>query len=458
MQGLGGDRGEHIRSHIGGALSEMDQQISGMRSVPGKLRQQREVLSRGMEAASDIGPTGMDASVARIKEAAMLPVRAQRKVTQRGGAEMQSPLAGKYYPERHNVGKEIGEQTFGKGSEGAFRSMLATPTLSARTPPQVEIAGGAGLAAVMRDSSEIGINLGHHSARYLNQELRGSRGSPEIPEGPHSLAQLAATHPQAAALLLQHGATQSGLVVPKANAEKMSAGKQARDLALGTDAKVSIPRGLEEPTAAFISSLGNTGFPKGGRAMARFLGDPSDYGRGEFHKIPSYTWNIHQAGSDVMQQGTHHFLGALTHGNDWFAAHPDAEHHIRRAMDHPAWHDPTSTQDVWAGRLASGLHPHVAMALGEATNPENIMGFNGLKGLRKAPGHALGKASDLGYLYQEEAHRRAGQALSVRLPGGGKAHAPGSVVQSLAWYGVQAQAFPEQVRGGSRAQRTLTPT
>ena len=459
-EGLGAGGGEAIRQHIASAAEEMGASMAGMKSVPGKLRQQHEVLTRGLAAASDIGETGMDASIARIKAAAMLPIQAQRKITQRGG-DLEAPSAGDYYAQRHNIGKTIGEHTFGAGTEGAARSMLAVPTLSSRTPPQIEVAGGAGLSAIMKGMGEIGVTLGPHSARYLNEEMRGRNKNVEIPEGPQSLGSIARVDPQAAALLLQHGASQHDIVNSKqTNPEKLSKGKQARDAAMQSDARISLPPGLHEPTGAFISSLGVTGFSKGGRSIARFLGAPSDYGGSDFHKIPSYTWNIHQAGSDVMQKGTHHYLGALTHGDRWFQAHPDAETHIRNAMAHPAWSDPTSTQDVWAGRLASGLHPHVAMALGENTNPENMMAFAGLSGVKKAKGHPLGKTSDLGYLYQEEAHRRAGAALSVKLPSGGRATAPGHVVQSLAWFGVQGQAFPEMLKGsrGQPAARTFTPS
>lgn len=452
--GAGGENAQAVHAAVTGDLEKLTKKMAGMKSIPGKLQQQHEVLTRGAEHLADIGPTGMDESVKSIRNAAMLPIKAARAVTRRGGPA-EAPLAGEYYTARHNVGRIIGEHTFGKGSEGAERTMLASPTLSARTPPQKEVMGGAGLAATMRDAEEIGVSLGPTAISYINERLRGTSNYNPLEEGTHSLAHVAREHPQAAALLLQHGAAQAGLVVPKPQKEeKLSASKIDRDQSLAVDARLHIPRGSEGPVAALVSSAGNVGFPKIGRAIQRFNADPNDFGESDFHKINSYGWNIHAARHPEIQHGVYHTLGAITHGDRWFAEHPDAEHHIRKAMAHPAWHDPTSTQDVWAARLGSGLPVHVAQALGERTNPEHIMAFGGLGGIRRTQ-RGLGNAADLGYLYDEEAHRKAAWSLSAQLPGGGRVHMPAPVVQSLSWFGVQALADPESVRSG---EKTLTPS
>ena len=258
-------------------------------------------------------------------------------------------------------------------------------------------------------------------------------------------------------MLLQHGAVQSGIVVPTGKDEPTAA-KIAQQQALSGrgGAKIHIPGLLEAPAGAFVSGYGITGHPKGGRALERFHADPGEFGGFDYHKIPSYTWNIHNAAQTAMANGTHHFLGALAHGDKWFAMHPGAEGHIRRAMAHPAWNDPTSTIDVWSGRAASGLPYHVSRALGERTNPEDIMGYLGMGShkFKRQPG-GLGKASDIGYLYGEEAHRQAGAGMRVKLPSGGHAAMPGHVAQSLSWYGIQALEYPGKIKSG---EKTLVPS
>jgi hypothetical protein len=310
------------------------------------------------------------------------------------------------------------------------------------------------MGAILRGGEDIRFNLDERAAHFLSTQLKGATSLPPIEHGRTNMRKLVQTHPDAATLLLQHGATKSGIIIPKGKPERMSASKRARDEALSGGAHIEIPDELAEPTRAFLGSLGVSGYPKGARAMSRFYSDPNDFGGFDFHKIPSYTWNIDEAGSSAIAKGTHHFLGALAHGDRWFAAHPDAESHIRRAMSHPAWSDPTSTIDAWAARTSSGLPFGVANALGEGVNPEEIMKTANMAVTKRGGGFALGNRQDVGYLYDEEAHRQAGQSMKVRLPGGGHASAPAPTTQSLSWFGVQGEAYPEQVRSG---EKTLVP-
>jgi hypothetical protein len=462
MESLGGENEPMVRAHVAGELHQAESDISALqkagKQVPSTLHHRRAILQEGHEQAqAGIPATGMEASVARIRETAMMPIKAQRAITRRGG-DMQAPVAGEFYPGRHDIGKAIGDLSFGKDTEKSYRMQIASPVLSARTSPQIEVRAAAGMAAVMRGAPEIGVTLGHQAARYLSEGMRGSQNRPPVEAGKYSLEDLAKHRPDAAALVLQHGAVSQGLVDSKLDIEEASASKQEQMQALGgrSGSRLHLPPGLEMPTAAFVSGLGNVGWPKGGRAIERFHTDPSEFGDFAQHKIPSYTWNISQAGQ--LAEGTHHFLGALTHGDKWFAAHPEAEEHIRKASAHPAWHDPTSTIDVWSGRIASGLPYHVSRALDENTNPENIMKFAGVKGLsgvKRESGRAIGKASDLGYLYGEEAHRQAGAAMSVKLPGGGRVAMPGHIAQSLSWFGGQSQEYAADIKSGAK---TLTPT
>jgi hypothetical protein len=455
--GGGGSNAGKVRQTIATNLTTASGEIrdleSAGKSVPAKKYRQLAVLKKGHEEAQSLPATGMEASVKTIKDTAMMPVKAVRAHAKETG-EMLGVSAGEFYPERSRIGEAIGSKVFGKGSEESYRLQVASPTLSARMAPQKEVAAAAGMASVIKGGGEIGIDIGHTAARYLSHEFRGAGGRPPVEAGSYSFDEIARSHPHVASMLLQHGANASGLVVPTGKQEQTEAKKaQVQALSGQSGARVHIPDLLEAPTAAFVSGYGITGHPKGARALARFHSDPESFGGFDFHKIPSYTWNINNAQS--ISKGTHHFLGALAHGDRWFAAHPDAEDHIRRASAHPAWNDPTSTIDVWSGRAASGLPYHVARSLGEVTNPEDIMGFAGAGKHRfsRQPG-GLGKASDLGYLYGEEAHRRAGAAMSVRLPGGGRVAMPGHIAQSLSWYGVQAQEYPGKIKSG---EKTLVP-
>jgi len=442
-------RGPEFAAGMHAELEQHRSEVEGLKgrgqSVPSKKYKRMDVLRKGIEESSSIPETGMAASVGRIKETAMAPVRAVRAHAKKTG-EMVAPMAGEFYPTRAKIGKGIAEATFGAGSEEALRHTLASPALSARMGPQKEVEAAAGMATVLHRGKDIGIHVEPHVANALGIEA-----------GRTHFGRLAATHPQAAALLLQHGVRSSGLIVGKGEEgrpQQESVSARSRREMLESGAKVNIPEHLEEPAKAFVSGYGITGFPKGGRALAQFHADPGAFGGQEYHKIPSYTWNILHGAE--LAEGTHHFLGALAHGDQWFAKHPQAEGKIRKAAASPHWNDPTTTVDVWSGRAAAGLPYHVARGLGEATNPENIMGMAGLKGLSKPRGSPVGGAGapTLGYLWGEEAHRRAGAGMHVRLPGGGRVSAPAHVAQSLSWYGVQAQEYPGKIKSG---EKTLVP-
>lgn len=443
------ERGPEFQGQIHAELERHRTEVAGMKAsgtpVPVSKYKRMDILRKAHEESVSIPETGMEASVGRIKETAMAPVRAVRAHARKTG-EMAVPLAGEYFGARSRIGRGIAEETFGAGTEASLRHQMASPVLSARMGPQKEVEAAAGLASVLKHGSEIGMHIEPHVAASLG-----------IPGGRTNFASLAARHPKAAALLLQHGARQSGLVVPQSASgipQGEGATARSRREMLESGAKVHIPEDLAAPTRAFVRGYGITGYPKGGRALAQFHADPGAFGGQEYHKIPSYTWNILH-GEDVAA-GTHHFLGAMAHGQKWFEAHPQAESKIRKATAHPTWSDPTTTVDVWSGRAASGLPYHVARGLGEHTNPEDIMGFAGLKGLRKPPGTAMGGAgaSNLGYLWGEEAHRQVGESLRVRLPGGGHVAAPAHVAQSLSWYGIQAQEYPGKIKSG---EKTLVP-
>jgi hypothetical protein len=455
--GAGGSNADLVRSTVHHELNTARGEIQALeaakKSVPSRKYHQLATLRSGAAAAEDLPTTGMEQSVKSIKDTAMLPVRAVREHAKKTG-DVLPVSAGEFYPERHKIGKAIGDKAFGKGSEESYRLQVASPVLSARMSPEKEVRAAAGMAGVLSGGHEIGMTIGHKAARYLSEGgLRGSKGRPPIEAGTYNFADISRTRPDVASLLLQHGANQSGIVLPTGKDEPTKAKLEQREALSGqSGAHIHIPDLLEAPTAAFVSGYGITGHPKGARALERFHADPSSFGGFDFHKIPSYTWNIQ--GGGALGQGTHHFLGALAHGDKWFQLHPEAEGHIRKAMAHPAWSDPTSTIDVWSGRAASGLPYHVARSLGERTNPEDLMNFAGAGKFSRQPG-GLGKTSDLGYLYGEEAHRRAGQQMSVKLPSGGRVAMPGHIAQSLSWYGVQSLEYPGKMKSG---EKTLVPT
>ena len=440
-----------IASETASTTGEIARLEKGRQSVPAKLRKRQDLLHQAAdEVRGGLPETGMEQSVRRVTETAMAPVEAVRAHAKATG-EVLPVVAGEFYPERAKAGRLIGDRTFGRGSEESMRLQIASPTLSARMSPEKELRAAAGMAGTIKAGSEIGMDIGHTASAYLAKKFPNR---PPIEKGSYGFDDIARRHPEAAAMLLQHGTTQAGIVVPSTKQSEWTGAMQERSQALTgrSGANIHIPDLHREAAGAFVSGFGITGHPKGARALDRYHADPGDFGNFDLHKIPSYTWNIHNADA-TMSAGTHHFLGALAHGDQWFHLHPEAEGHIRRAMSHPGWHDPTSTIDVWSGRVASGLPYKTAAALGERTNPEDMMGFLGVKGVKRQPG-GLGKASDLGYLYGEEAHRQAGAGMGVNLPSGGRVTAPPHVVQSLSWYGVQGEANPEALASGAK---TMAP-
>jgi hypothetical protein len=437
--------------------------------VPTPTQHERlEVTQRAVEhVQSGVPATGMEASVKAIHTAAMAPIHAARKLARGASGQMPDIFAGLYYPMRRKIGEKIGNYTFGKGTRESAGIQLAGPEFSARTPPPVEVRGQAGLAGVMQGGGEIGVHLSHQLADFLNKPgvVKGGQNHPPVEAGQTDFATLARHNPPTAAMLLGHGAKVAGITKgeKEGDVNVMSANKLARDAAMREGSQIEIPDIMHPAVQALIGASGQGGYPKVSRAMQLFHSNPEEFGGGDMHKVGSYTWNIHEASND-HERGLRHFLGALTHGDRWFALHPEAEGHIRRAASKSSWHDPTSTMDVWSGRLASGLPMDVSRSLIQPgtgggdkgfTNPEMFGGFVGMGGTQKPKGHPLGKAPDLGYLYQEEAHRQAAQKMSIRLPGGGRVHAPASAVQSLSWFGAQALAEPTAFKTG---QKTLVPS
>ena len=449
---------EHLRAQQSIARSQQEGK------VPTPTQHERlEVTGRALEKVQGgLGETGMGPSVSSVSRAAMAPIQAARKEYKRTG-KMVNIFAGMYYPMRRRIGEKIGNYTFGKGSRESAGVQLAGPEFSARTPPPIEVRGQAGLAGVMQGGGEIGVHLSHQLADYLNKPgvVKGGQDFPPVTHGQTDFLTLARHNPPTAAMLLGHGYNVSR---GGSRERKMSENKLARDMAMAEGARIEIPDIMHPAVKALMGASGQGGYPKVSRAMQLFHSNPEEFGGGAMHKVGSYTWNIHEA-DPHHEKGLHHFLGALTYGDHWFAMHPEAEAHIRRASAQPAWHDPTSTMDMWSGRLSSGLDMDVARSLtvpgdkgGDKgyTNPELFMHLAGLGGTRAPQGHPLGKASDLGYLYQEEAHRQAAQKMSVKLPGGGRVRAPASAVQSLSWFGAQALAEPTAF-GPGPGHKTLVP-
>ena len=403
-------------------------------------------------------PRGMEASVQRVTETAMAPVHAVRQLGKETG-ELHPVLAGEFYPERHRIGQAISESAFGHDPDAAQRLRLAMPEFSARSTPEMEVQGGAGMAAMMLHGEHVGVHVTQRAAGMFNSLKGGSGGIKPMKGGSYSLAELSEHHPQATALLLQHHAKRMGLVgsgtgdeTKNYTPERLAVTQQRRAI-LDKGTRLDLPTQLEKPMGAMVSGYGDVGFPKGGRAIARFHSDPGEFGDTQFHKIPTYTWNIHNM-DPAIAAGTHHFLGVLAHGKKWLDANPEAHAALSAVKNHPAWHDPSSTMDVWSGRVASGLPLHATKLLGdEATNPDKMLKNRGMP--NRQGGARYGSPSDVGYLWGEEAHRQAASSMSVHVPGIGRIQAPPHVVQSLSWYGVQAEKNAHQVRMGNR---TLAPT
>lgn len=452
---------------------EMEKRLSSkvkdIRAKPAAMTPQRETEMIESEKALDFLSTRskdpMENSIARVQQTAMSPIHAVREHFNQTG-EMLPVSAGEFYGKRHAIGQALTQHYF-SDPERQLRAELATPEWSARTTPQQEVTGASGMLAVLRQGKHIKMSVNQDLANLFNTPEKqggwkgGAGGATPMQAGDYTLESLSRRHPQAASILMQHKAREEKLVPPsntKGYEPDRLAIVQNRNAVLSAGATVDLPDSLRDPTRAMVSSLGAVGFPKAARSMTRFNTEPEEFGGGTFHKIPSYTWNIHQH-DEVMAKGTHHFLGVLAHGDKWLEANPDAHAALAQAREHKAWTDPTSTIDVWSGRVASGLpmqglktgafgkiSKNPEQATKDATNPESLLKGSGIK---RTGGARYGSPGDMGYFYGEEAHRQAAQDMSINVKGLGRMNAPAHVVQSLSWYGVQAEENAHQVRMGN---------
>ena len=443
----------------------LKEDIKGIKQDPRGMTPARQTRMENLEGAlSDLSghpKSAMEAGINRVTETAMAPVEAVR-AHRRATGEMLPVAAGEFYGARHDIGRRMTEHYFPGDRESQVRAELATPEWSARTTPQQEVGGASGMLAMLKHGEHVNVSVGPQLADLFNTPEReggwkgGHGGEGAMQPGNYNFTELARNHPQAAMIMMQHHVKETGLVVPAKSVytpERLAV-TQARQNVIRSSGRVDLPEELHTAAAAMISGLGQTGFPKGARSMTRFFSDPTEFGGHQFHKIPSYTHNIHTH-DPVMAAGTHHFLGVLAHGNDWLKEHPEGVEALKAAKAHPAWNDPTSTMDVWSGRVASGIPFHAVGYMGkEATNPEEIMKGAALP--RRTGGQRYGSPQDMGYFWGEEAHRQAASNITInpRGTGIGRMSLPPHVGQSLSWYGVQAEENAHQIRQGNR---TMAP-
>jgi hypothetical protein len=430
-----------------------------------------ESLEGAREGLARMPSDPMEAAVGRVTETASMSVSAARDYGKQNKT-LVPVYPGEFYGNRHEAGKAIAEHEFPKDPDRQLRAQLATPPLSAMTGPTQELAGGSGLMHMLnpKHGGRTVITIRGEAADFLNSPEKskenpnaigihgGHGGRVPIKPGEYSFSELSEKHPNAAALILQHHVKGKGIVTPqksKYTPERLEV-TQRRSGILAAHTRLELPEDLYGAAGETVSGFGTGGFPKGATAMKVYYGGAGAYGDSETHKIPSYTWNIMNADS-VMKAGTHHFLGVLAHGKKWLDQHPEGHAALAAVKSHPAWHDPTSTIDVWSGKVASGIPyhavPHLEMfGKKRDVRPEDLM-IGGMP--KREGGSRYGSPKDMGYFWGEEAHRLASKNFSINVPGVGRMNAPPHVVQSLSWYGVQAEDNPHSVKTG---KRSLVPT
>lgn len=451
----------------------LSSRISDIRSNPAKLTPAKRTELSSLESAADelssLPSDPMEAAVQRVTRTADMPVQAVREHRKRTG-EMRGVVAGEFYGTRHDIGNELAESYFpGSSNEDKrLRSVLATPEWSARTSPQAEVEGASGMLALLKHGEHIGVEISPEVANLLNTQpvkddpstslgYKGRHGgATDIEPGTVNFARLAERHPQAAAIMIQHHARESGLVSPVDEKTYTDPNRlavmQGRQEILQAGAKIHLPDELEGAAAATVQGMGQVGFSKAGRSIRRFHTDPSEFEGGDQHKIGSYTWN-NLNHDQLMAAGTHHMLGVVAHGKDWLQENPEATEILRAARAHPAWSDPTTTVDVHSGRVVTGLPTEALSVMGkEGSNPDKLLAGRGMPRQRRA--EPLGRPKDAGYLWGEEAHRQAGYNRAKRIPGVGLVRTPPHVEQSMSWFGVQAEQNAHDIETG---KRTMAP-
>lgn len=398
-----------------------------------KLQGERDKAARAVDLMK--GVTGIDTSiegmtrnVRRIVSGEVNHARSRTRFNEQNGTpKMELPAGFDFYSQHGGAYQTIGKREFGGGEEGkelTRRLTLVGTGFSAGAMPQVELQGSAGLARVHNAGADMGVEIDHHTAEYLNSQT--SKMGATIEPGKHSLADLDPVH---AALVTRTISRRARGAEDHPALSRIKLSDEAHEQSHAADALVggagtsgvrSIARGLDIM-----------------RDPAAWSDPPASAGA---WKVPSYSSTTALHNDPKIGQALEHMVGAAVHGEKWWAAHPGSEELVRAYQGHPAITNPLVTSDIHNARAlitGKGMSYEMASALGDRVRPETM--FTAPQGMESdvPSGRPKGiQKADLGYMAQEHATRGAGLSYSL---GGRKYSVPVHAIQAMAWYGQQAK-------------------
>jgi len=429
--------GSRIPERVSSELETQQRVLSG-KADPAKKKQAEGIITRLSHFQEALGTysTGMSQSVRAVTEAARMPIEAARLQSRQEG-RLIVPEAGFFYPKKYEITRDAA-LSHSRNSSHLVSTLLATPDLSALSDPQTELQGGSALSFIKAHGHHGSVTLSDNDVQNINSDLSKKGGFHSQDLISHS-----GTHP----LSTLPPSVLAGLATHYRAANQGKAGKTSHWFAGAT---INAPDSLADALHDF-GNLGAGGWTKGARAVRTFNNPIESFGQmstGGSHKVPSYSLNTIKNSHDLYRAGQHHYLGMVTHGDEWTRQNPDATNIVEKAARLPHWSDPTYTGDVHSSQLISGLDPKVREGLGDILRPTHFFtGATALEGGVRRNHPFLQTAKDMGYYIGEEAHNRASRSSHfVTAANGLKIPAPVEVTQALGWAGKQAQDRGETLR------------
>jgi hypothetical protein len=434
--------GANIPQRVSSEIESEKRVLSG-NAKPDKKKQAEGIINRLTQFQEALGTysTGMSQSVRAVTEAARMPIEAARLQSRQEG-RLIVPEAGLFYPKKFEMTRQAA-QSHSRDTGHIISTLLATPRLSVLSDPQTELQAGSALSFLKAHGHHGSVTLSDNDVKRINSDLIAKGKSHAQDLIPHS-----GTHP----LSTLPPSVLAGLAT---HHRAINEGNKSTVSHWFSESKINAPDSLSDALHDF-GNFGAGGWTKGADAVRTFNNPYELFGKksiGGGHKVPSYTLNTLKSSSDLYNAGVHHFLGHLTHGEEWARQNPDSVNIIEKASRLPHWTDPTYTGDVHSSKLSTGLPPEVTRGLGDILRPANI--FTGATALPRGGGRGhpfLQTAPDMGYYIGEEAHNRASRTSHfVTGVSGLKIPSPVEVTQALGWAGKQAQDKGETLRNIQRA-------
>lgn len=397
---------------------KLSENISGIRealggkkvdfSVGGLASNFRSLLDAGFEKAR---------SVTRFRK------------QQTGSTVLEQPAGGAFYVEHpaaylELAKRHLGGSTASEKMSNAERLTIAGAEFSAKSAPQDELRAASGLARIESAKSDIGFDISHHAAKYLNTHAKKINSeSVDIEPGSHSLGSLPAEH---------------AALVTRAISDRAKGNKIHQSLARGLKLDHELKDFVEPAAMDVVAGAASGGVPSMYRAYRKLksggFSDETDY-----LKVGTYaTTNVlGLRDNENLGIAVKHMIGAATHGDEYWDRNPGALEHVLKMQKHPLMQADLGVSDVHAARSMTNpggvLNLDQISSLDTKIRPEGFLsGQSKLGGKFPSVVHEGRTISPekLGYLLQEEALVHDPTPVPAK---GRTLHLRGGIDQAIGW-------------------------